>query len=98
MAWFDIVGGLAGGLQKGLGQLQEAQQAAKVEQRQQDLEQLSNFSDRFTDSLEFLSQLSLLSGVDTDNKPDQRNRAKARTSSSVAFSATQANAVWAGSS
>jgi DNA helicase-2/ATP-dependent DNA helicase PcrA len=41
------------------------------EQRQQDLEQLSNFSDRFTDSLEFLSQLSLLSGVDTDNKPDQ---------------------------
>lgn len=42
------------------------------EQRQQDLEQLSNFSDRFTDSLEFLSQLSLLSGVDTDNKPDQQ--------------------------
>ncbi|MFO1482156.1 MAG: ATP-dependent helicase [Verrucomicrobiaceae bacterium] len=42
------------------------------EQRQQDLEQLSNFSDRFTDALEFLSQLSLLSGVDTDNKPDQQ--------------------------
>ncbi len=42
------------------------------EQRQQDLEQLSNFSDRFTDPLEFLSQLSLLSGVDTDNKPDQQ--------------------------
>jgi len=42
------------------------------EQRQQDLDQLSNFSDRFTDSLEFLSQLSLLSGVDTDNKPDQQ--------------------------
>ena len=42
------------------------------EQRQQDLEQLSNFSDRFTDSLEFLSQLSLLSGVDTDNKPDRQ--------------------------
>ncbi len=44
------------------------------EQRQQDLEQLSNFSDRFTDSLEFLSQLSLLSGVDTDNKPDQQQQ------------------------
>lgn len=42
------------------------------EQRQQDLEQLSNFSDRFTDPLEFLSQLSLLSGVDTDNKPAQQ--------------------------
>lgn len=42
------------------------------EQRQQDLEQLSNFSDRFTEALEFLSQLSLLSGVDTDNKPDQQ--------------------------
>ena len=44
------------------------------EQRQQDLEQLSNFSDRFTDPLEFLSQLSLLSGVDTDNKPDQQQQ------------------------
>jgi DNA helicase-2/ATP-dependent DNA helicase PcrA len=42
------------------------------EQRQQDLEQLSNFSDRFTDALEFLSQLSLLSGVDTDNNPAQQ--------------------------
>ncbi|SKB00518.1 DNA helicase-2 / ATP-dependent DNA helicase PcrA [Prosthecobacter debontii] len=41
-----------------------------AEQRQQDLEQLSNYSSRFTDPLEFLSQLSLLSGVDTDNKPD----------------------------
>ena len=44
------------------------------EQRQQDLEQLSNFSDRFTDPLEFLSQLSLLSGVDTDNKPAQQQQ------------------------
>ena len=44
------------------------------EQRQQDLEQLSNFSDRFTDPLEFLSQLSLLSGVDTDNKPAQQEQ------------------------
>ncbi len=43
-----------------------------AEQRQQDLEQLSNYSVRFTDPLEFLSQLSLLSGVDTDNKPDQQ--------------------------
>ncbi len=40
-----------------------------AEQRGQDLEQLSNFSARFTDPLEFLSQLSLLSGVDTDNNP-----------------------------
>lgn len=45
-----------------------------AEQRQQDLEQLSNYSVRFTDPLEFLSQLSLLSGVDTDNKPDQQDR------------------------
>jgi len=44
------------------------------EQRQQDLEQLSNFSDRFTDPLEFLSQLSLLSGVDTDKKPAQQEQ------------------------
>ncbi len=44
------------------------------EQRQQDLEQLSNFSDRFTDPLEFLSQLSLLSGVDTDNNPAQQQQ------------------------
>ncbi|MBK8040125.1 MAG: ATP-dependent helicase [Verrucomicrobiaceae bacterium] len=44
------------------------------EQRQQDLEQLSNFSDRFTDPIEFLSQLSLLSGVDTDNNPAQQQQ------------------------
>lgn len=44
------------------------------EQRQQDLEQLSNFSDRFIDALEFLSQLSLLSGVDTDNNPAQQQQ------------------------
>jgi len=42
-----------------------------AEQRGQDLEQLGNYSMRFTDTLEFLSQLSLLSGVDTDNKPDR---------------------------
>lgn len=41
-----------------------------AEQREQDLDQLGSYSTRFTDPLEFLSQLSLLSGVDTDNKPD----------------------------
>lgn len=39
------------------------------EQRLQDLEQLSAFSERFQDVNEFLSQLALLSGVDTDNQP-----------------------------
>jgi hypothetical protein len=37
MAWFDIVGGLAGGLQQGLGQWQKAQEAQKTEERQQAL-------------------------------------------------------------
>ncbi|MBK8092921.1 MAG: ATP-dependent helicase [Verrucomicrobiaceae bacterium] len=46
------------------------------EQRQQDLEQLSDFSDRYQDTLEFLSQLSLLSGVDTDNKPEDKDEPK----------------------
>lgn len=50
-----------------------------AEQREQDLDQLSNFSSRFTDTLEFLSQLSLLSGVDTDNKPDQQEEREAVT-------------------
>lgn len=39
------------------------------EQRMQDLEQLSAYSERFGDALEFLSQLALLSGVDTENAP-----------------------------
>jgi DNA helicase II / ATP-dependent DNA helicase PcrA len=39
------------------------------EQRNQDLDQLSSYSDRFDDAFEFLSQLALLSGVDTDNNP-----------------------------
>lgn len=39
------------------------------EQRAQDLDQLSSYSDRFDDTFEFLSQLALLSGVDTDNNP-----------------------------
>ncbi len=40
------------------------------EQRQQDLEQLDNYSARFSDTGEFLSQLALVSGVDTDERPD----------------------------
>lgn len=43
-----------------------------AEQRGQDLEQLSAFSSRYKDALEFLSQLALLSGVDTDNNPAQQ--------------------------
>lgn len=39
------------------------------EQRSQDLEQLSAYSTRFTDPIEFLGQLALLSGVDTENAP-----------------------------
>jgi DNA helicase-2/ATP-dependent DNA helicase PcrA len=39
------------------------------DQRKQDLEQLSNYSARFTDVQEFLSQLALVSGVDTDERP-----------------------------
>lgn len=47
-----------------------------ADQREQDLEQLSNYGVRFTDPLEFLSQLSLLSGVDTDNNPAQQPQEK----------------------
>lgn len=63
------------------GVYQEYMQAKfkNAEQREQDLEQLSNYSSRFTDPLEFLSQLSLLSGVDTDNKPDQEEEREAVT-------------------
>lgn len=43
-----------------------------AEQRGQDLDQLSAFSTRYQDTLEFLSQLALLSGVDTDNNPAQQ--------------------------
>lgn len=47
------------------------------EQREQDLDQLSAYSDRFDDAFEFLSQLALVSGVDADNndpsaKPGER--------------------------
>ncbi len=40
------------------------------DQRKQDLEQLSNYGARFTDATEFLTQLALVSGVDTDERPD----------------------------
>ena len=40
------------------------------DQRAQDLDQLSSYSTRFTDTAEFLSQLALLSGVDTDENPN----------------------------
>ena len=46
------------------------------EQRLQDLEQLSAFSERFQDVTELLSQLALLSGVDTDNQPAQEKTDK----------------------
>ena len=46
MAWFDIVGGLAGGLQQGLGQLQQAQQAKQVEARQQALLEIQQAQER----------------------------------------------------
>jgi DNA helicase-2/ATP-dependent DNA helicase PcrA len=46
------------------------------EQRRQDLEQLSAFSERFQDVTEFLTNLALLSGVDTDNKPAQEKEEK----------------------
>jgi DNA helicase-2/ATP-dependent DNA helicase PcrA len=39
-----------------------------AEQRQQDLERLADFSTRFTDSAEFLSQLALLTNTDTEGK------------------------------
>lgn len=39
------------------------------DQRAQDLDQLSAYSTRFSDAIEFLGQLALLSGVDTENAP-----------------------------
>ena len=39
------------------------------EQREQDLEQLANYSTKFSDAAEFLGQLALVSGVDTDETP-----------------------------
>jgi len=40
-----------------------------ADQRKQDLEQLSNYSARFSDVSEFVSQLALVSGVDKDEQP-----------------------------
>lgn len=45
-----------------------------ADQRKQDLEQLSNYSLRFSDVSEFLSQLALVSGVDTDERPETSTR------------------------
>ena len=45
MAWFDILGGVAGGLQQGLSQLQQAQQARQVEARQQQLLKIQQAQD-----------------------------------------------------
>ncbi len=45
MAWFDILGGVAGGLQQGLGQLQQAQQAKQAEARQLELLKLQQAQD-----------------------------------------------------
>ncbi len=50
-----------------------------ADQRKQDLEQLSNYSTRFEDVTEFLSQLSLVSGVDTDERPSARQDSEAVT-------------------
>jgi len=41
-----------------------------ADQRKQDLEQLSNYSARFSDVSEFVSQLALVSGVDKDEQPN----------------------------
>lgn len=50
-----------------------------ADQRKQDLEQLSNYSARFTDVSEFLTQLALVSGVDTDERPSASNDSEAVT-------------------
>lgn len=43
-----------------------------AEQRLQDIETLSDYSERFADMEEFLSQLALLTGLDTDQSPRQQ--------------------------
>jgi DNA helicase II / ATP-dependent DNA helicase PcrA len=50
-----------------------------ADQRKQDLEQLSNYSTRFTDVSEFLSQLALVSGVDKDEQPTSPRDSEAVT-------------------
>ncbi|MBL9114138.1 MAG: ATP-dependent helicase [Verrucomicrobiaceae bacterium] len=48
-----------------------------AEQREQDLDQLSAFASRFSDATEFLSQLALLTGVDTEgNQPGAQPQEK----------------------
>ena len=44
------------------------------EQRSQDLDQLAAYASRFTDPAEFLSQLALLTGVDTDGGAGEQNQ------------------------
>ncbi|MEM1294091.1 MAG: UvrD-helicase domain-containing protein [Verrucomicrobiota bacterium] len=46
------------------------------ESRRQDIEQLMQYSKDFTDIEEFLAQLSLLTGVDTDNAPAEQDTEK----------------------
>lgn len=45
-----------------------------ADQRQQDLEQLGNYAMKFSDITEFLTQLALVSGVETDERPDATTR------------------------
>jgi DNA helicase-2/ATP-dependent DNA helicase PcrA len=45
-----------------------------ADQRKQDLEQLGNYAIKFSDINEFLSNLALVSGVDTDERPDTNAR------------------------
>jgi DNA helicase-2/ATP-dependent DNA helicase PcrA len=45
-----------------------------ADQRKQDLEQLGNYAIKFSDINEFLSNLALVSGVDTDERPDTSPR------------------------
>jgi DNA helicase II / ATP-dependent DNA helicase PcrA len=47
-----------------------------MEQRQQDLERFADYSTRFSDTAEFLSQLALQSAVDTDSKTSQAESAE----------------------
>ncbi len=51
--------------------------------RRQDLEQLRQYSQDFADIEEFLAQLSLMTGVDTDNAPAKERDTEAVTLSSV---------------
>jgi len=52
-----------------------------ADQRSQDIDQLSDYSDRFKDAEEFLSQLALLSGLDTDQAQTSRQESSQETDS-----------------